>query len=405
MRIAPTPGLALPQKFPKLYADAFMKIFFSYLFVRLLVPFSVCLFACGVIWIMADLYGNVDDFITHKANLGLVLHFYLLQIPSMLVQVLPAALLFSTLWTLLSLNRRSELVAFQSGGISPIILFSPFYIFALIWVGVLAYDLSGPAAESQVTRERLIGEVRGQDSKKNIFHNLPYIDPINRRVWFFQTLDTGKGIANGVEILQRDANQKDVVKYFAKSAVWLNNKWQLSSVMEITFGPDGTVLAQKTYDEKELDIPTPPKQLSLISTPPDQLTLKQLTAYIQNSTSSQEYLAKYRTEWWYRVLHPLTLIVLVIFALAQGTRTDRRNAIGGVVGAIIVLMLYMMVMNVFLAAGHFNRLPPVVAVASTEVIFGVIGLSLLAIRNSWIWQLKDLVKRWNKPSAPKPAAA
>src|SRR5271154_3232613 len=104
----------------------FSKIYFRYLFLRLLVPFSVCLFACTVIWVMADLYGNIDDFIVHKINFRLIAYFYLLQIPGMLVQVLPAALLFSTLWTLISLNRRSELVAFQSGGISPFVLFSPF---------------------------------------------------------------------------------------------------------------------------------------------------------------------------------------------------------------------------------------------------------------------------------------
>ncbi len=59
-----------------------------------------------------------------------IIRFYALQIPSMLVQVLPAALLISTLWTLLALNRRSELVAFQSGGMAPIWLFSPFFAFA-----------------------------------------------------------------------------------------------------------------------------------------------------------------------------------------------------------------------------------------------------------------------------------
>ncbi len=40
----------------------FSKIFFRYLFLRLLVPFAVCLSACTLIWIMADLYGNIDDF-------------------------------------------------------------------------------------------------------------------------------------------------------------------------------------------------------------------------------------------------------------------------------------------------------------------------------------------------------
>ena len=194
-----------------------VKIFFRYLFVRLFIPFAVCLCACTLIWIMADLYGNIDDFLEHKINLLVILRFYSLQIPAMLVQVLPAALLFSTLWTLLSLNRRCELVAFQSGGMAPIWLFSPFFAFAFIWVLILAFDLNWPAAKSEVTRERLLEQVKGQSAKSNVFVNLPYVDSVNRRVWFFQSLDTNQGTARGLELLQRDADGHDMVKYFARN--------------------------------------------------------------------------------------------------------------------------------------------------------------------------------------------
>src|SRR5579863_384706 len=111
-----------------------MKIFFRYLFIRLLIPFLIGLFACTVLWMMVDLYGNMDEFFGHGVKVRVILYFYSLQIPKMLVQVLPAALLFSTLWTLMALNRRSELVAFQSGGMAPIWLYTPFFLFAAIWV-------------------------------------------------------------------------------------------------------------------------------------------------------------------------------------------------------------------------------------------------------------------------------
>ena len=123
----------------------FTKIFFRYLFLRLLVPFAVVLCACSLLWILADLYGNLDDFLEHKIRITKILYFYSLQIPSILVQVLPATIMISTLWTLISLNRRSELVAFQSGGLAPIWLFSPFLVFALIWMVILAIDLYGLA--------------------------------------------------------------------------------------------------------------------------------------------------------------------------------------------------------------------------------------------------------------------
>ena len=142
------------------------------------------------------------------------------------------------------------------------------------------------------------------------------------------------------------------------------------------------------------DITTPPRQLSLIVSQPDQLTFSQLSQYIDTSTATSEHLASYRTEWWYRLLYPLSLIVLMLFALLQGTRTDRRTAAVGVFWAIVVLVAYILVMGVFMTAGRFNRLPPFIAAIATEVIFGGIGLYLLALSNGWGWQLLEIGKRW-----------
>lgn len=374
----------------------FLKIFFRYLFLRLLVPFVVCLAACTLIWVMVDLYGNIDDFLEHKTGLLVVLRFYSLQIPIMLVLALPSALLFATLWTVLSLNRRCELVAFQSGGMAPIWLFSPFLIFALIWMVILAFDMNWPTARAEVTRDRLLAQVKGQSAQNNVFRNLPYVDKVNGRVWFFQTLDANQNKGKNVEILQRDADGHDMVKYFANEAEYNpGGFWRLTGVLKITFGVNGGVQDQKTYQTLDLtEVTTPPQVLSLTASDADHLTVRQLSEYINTANFSKEKLAKYRTEWWYRVLYPFAPIVLMFFALLQGTSTDRRSALGGVMLAVVVLICFVGINQVFLAAGRFNRLPPFIAAISTEFIFGVIGLYLLSIKNGWGWQLLEHAKRW-----------
>ena len=371
------------------------KIFFRYLFIRLLVPFTICLCACTMIWVMADLYGNLDDFLGHKINLGKVLYFYILQIPNMLVQVLPAALLFSALWTLLALNRRCELVAFQSGGMTPLWLFSPFFAFALILTIVMAFDLNWPAAKAQVKRDHLLAEVKGGDSHSNVFKNLPWVDKIYRRVWFFANLDTNSGTAKGVELLQRDADGHDIVKYFAREGKYTDGGfWRLSGVLKITYNISGGVQEQKTYEELDLpDITTPPKQLSLIASPPDELTLSQLSQYIATSTSTQGHVAAYRTEWWYRILYPSSLVILMLFALVQGTRTDRRSPVVGISLTVGVLLAYIILINFSMTLGKHDRLPAFVSVIIVPALFALVGLYLLAVENGWWWQLTELGKR------------
>ena len=367
-----------------------IKIYFRYLFLRLLAPFAVCLGACTLIWVMADFYGNVDDFLGHGVGLGKILYFYSLQIPTLLVQVLPATILISTLVTLISLNRRCELVALQAGGMAPFVLYLPFVIFTLFWVAVLAFDLNWPAPRSQVARERVLLQVKGQDAKNNVLTNLPYVDTVRNHVWFFQKLDSNQNTAKGIELLERNADGHDLVKFFAQEGKWNGEFWEFTHVLKITFGLDGKIDKQQTFDSLALpEVTTPPRQLSLIVAQPEQLTVSQLSQYIATSTAPEENLARYRTEWWHRVLYPFSLLVLMMFGLLHGARTDRRNALSGVMVAIVVLLFFIAFNQLFLAFGAHNRLPPFVAVVATPLIFGLIGLHLLAVGNGWWWQLLD----------------
>jgi lipopolysaccharide export LptBFGC system permease protein LptF len=124
--------------------------------------------------------------------------------------------------------------------------------------------------------------------------------------------------------------------------------------------------------------------------------VSELSQYIATSTSSQENLAKFRTEWWYRVLYPFSLLVLMLFALLQGARTDRRNALGGIMLSILVLIGFIFTTQFFIAFGAHDRLPPFVAVVASEVIFGAVGLHMLARSNGWWWQLLEVGRRLKK---------
>jgi LPS export ABC transporter permease LptG len=375
------------------------KIYFRYLFARLFAPFAVCLAGCTLIWVMVDVYGNLEDFLEHKGSFGTVLwtilRFYSLQIPSMLVLVLPAALIISTMWTLLALNRRSELVAFQAGGMAPFWLFSPFVVFGLIWTVVLAVDLNWPSPLSLVTRDRLLAQVKGQGGKSNVFTNLPYNDRLNRRIWFLQNLDLNQGTAKNISILERNADGDDIKQFFAQKGEYTaGGFWRLSGVLLIDYSAAGGVQDQRNYEQLDTDITTPPKQISLVVSQPEQLTVSQLSQYIATSTSTQENMAKFRTEWWYRMFYPLSIIVLIFFGLLQGTRIDRRDAAAGVFKTILILLFYMVVLNMVLQMGNHGKVPPFIAAIATQVVFGIVGLALLAGKYGWWWQALEFARQW-----------
>ncbi len=50
-------------------------------------------------------------------------------------------------------------------------------------------------------------------------------------------------------------------------------------------------------------------------------------------------------------------------------------------------------MNGFMALGKHNRLSPFFSVVAMELVFGAIGLYLLALGNGWWWQLLEIGKK------------
>jgi lipopolysaccharide export system permease protein len=376
----------------------YIKIYFRYLFLRLFAPFAICLAACTMLWIMVDIYGNLEDFLEHKGGFGTVLwailRYYCLLVPDMLVLVLPSAILISTMWTLLALNRRSELVAFQAGGMAPFWLFSPFLIFGVIWTFVLLFDLNWPAPMSLVTRDRLLDQAKGQIAHSNVFKNLPYKDRTDRRVWFFQSLDTNQNNGTGITIREYNAQGNDLRQYFAQKGEFTpGGFWRLTGVLLIQYNPEGGLEKRTNYEQLDTDLTTPPGQISLVVSEPGHLTVTQLTQYISSSTATQANLAKFRTEWWYRLLYPSSVLVLMLYGLMQGARIDRRDAAAGVLKTILVLIVYMVVSNLVLGLGNNNKLPPFVAACATQIVFGIAALVLLGTKYGWWWQLYGLARQ------------
>ena len=76
------------------------------------------------------------------------------------------------------------------------------------------------------------------------------------------------------------------------------------------------------------------------------------------------------------------------------SRTDRRSPVVGIVWSIAILIAYILLINGFITLGKHNRMSPFLSVIVMEVVFGVIGLHLLATNNGWWWQLLETGKRW-----------
>ncbi len=88
------------------------------------------------IYLLVDFFEKVDNFAEAGQSAGLALHYLLLKIPLIIVQLLPVCLLLAAVITLGVLNHQHELLALKAGGLSLRRIIKPILISTLIFTAL-----------------------------------------------------------------------------------------------------------------------------------------------------------------------------------------------------------------------------------------------------------------------------
>ncbi len=88
-----------------------MRILNQYITQEFLKPLLVCALAFLIVFLVADLNDNLEDFTSNGVSGLRILWYYGLKLPQIMVQVAPLALLLATLFTISNMERYNELIA------------------------------------------------------------------------------------------------------------------------------------------------------------------------------------------------------------------------------------------------------------------------------------------------------
>src|SRR3954467_2584114 len=127
-----------------------------YVVRQFLQTYFYCIAAFISIWFIFDVSDNISTFLDQRTSRLLILKYYLLQAPQILVVLLPIALLLALLFCLGRLSRTNEIVSMLTAGVSLPRLAMPLLLSAFITTGVstaLNYSL---APHAEYARKRLL---------------------------------------------------------------------------------------------------------------------------------------------------------------------------------------------------------------------------------------------------------
>jgi len=371
-----------------------------YLVQAICTPLVLCFAGFLSIWLIIDLTDNGRDFMVRGAGLGMLCYYYLVQLPQMVLMVLPITLLLSLLFALGKMSQANEVISMLGAGRSMVRVLIP--IFALgLYATLISLVLNFRwAPEAEARKEGLLNkleDIRNQDDdagpqSPGHYEQFAavawmYANSLDGRFWFVGRVpvDLANAPMRYVAIWDQNEEGDIVASYKADSVRWNHEtrEWILENAKVWLYDPYG--LAEISHHEvlRISDWRETPWHVVSSSYNAEHLGIPELTTYIRtNSALPPRKLAPYRTHWHFAWAEPFRCLFIVLMAAPLGIVHARRGVLGGVALSIGIFFALMFFDSLFLGLGQSGRIVSWMGAWFPNLLLGGIGGGLLYLRNN-----------------------
>ena len=300
-------------------------------------PMVYLTMAFTLLFIIGDLMDNASDFLRAGTTPLSMLYYYSLRLPSMIIMIVPLCLLLSVLYSLSTLTRHSEITAMRASGISIYRITRPYMLMGILCLlfTLLVNEYTGPKFAFRADQ---FVKSQNKSNQEVYLKKIAFKDPYSKRIWFINQFDTRNYTMHNLELTQqRDDGKTDLIKYTAKKARWMDNRWWFENGSIQKFDEEGNLLnLPETFQTLEMRnlSEVPEDFMGEIKDPAYQSSLE-LWKYIQtHQFLSPETLTKYEVDFYHRLSMPFICIIITMIGIPVGAHTGRKGAFAGIMMAL-----------------------------------------------------------------------
>jgi lipopolysaccharide export system permease protein len=303
---------------------------------------------------------------------------YLYMLPESMSQMIPAATLFATVFTLGPFSRNSELTAAKAGGVSFHRLIVPL-VLAAIAASVLSFYVGELSTRASQTALELQKERRA--SSITVRYNFVYRGD-KGWVYAVRMLDTKQRRMENV-VFERQGSGRDypTVSVVADSVVYndtLAGRWRFKSGSTHILGDSSEVLATFRFRSAYVKTLTQrPRELLVEPTDPSEMDYASLGAYIESLRRSGNDVRKIEVERAIKLAVPAACFVIVLFGAPLAMSAPRAGAAIGIAVSLGTTVAYLMLINLTRAIGASGLMNPTLAAWAPNMLFFLWAVVLL----------------------------
>lgn len=326
--------------------------------------------------ILFDATDNLDKYLAKKLALGNIALSYVYGLPDSIFLILPAAVLFATVFSIGAFTRHSEITAAKASGVSFYRFIAPIFLGAVIAAGLgLILGEYAPLA----TKQKLDLLERQTVSNTSQRYNFAYAADAGR-VYKVQTLFIARNTIDGLTI-ERKGKGPSYPSYIltSQNAEYKpRHGWRImKGTMHILLDSldNMTVAFDSAYDNgfKER-----PQDLMLTPKAPEDMNFEDLGRFIRAMERSGAEVDRLKVERMLKIVIPITSVIILLFAASLATSTQRGGAAYGVGLALGTTVIFIFLVQLTKGLGSNGLIPAEAAAWMPSIVFGAIGAILFA---------------------------
>lgn len=355
---------------------ALTMILSRYFTLRFLRAVMLFFFTCTMLILLVD-FVELTRKSADKENIHLtsLIFLALLRTPSLSEQILPFAILFGAMGSILSLNRKFEIIIARAAGLSAWQFLMPLAITAFI-IGTVSTIAYNPLAatlkdKAETLKAELFGDINIDENKK--------------QTWFRQTGIDGESIIqadastnqgerlNGVTVFSYDRNGNFSERMQAKTALLMPGHWQLESVWL-----KRTNEKMVFYPYYTLSTNMKPEHIREFFASPSSVSFWHLPFLIKIAQQAGLPAFRYRLQYQSLLAQPLLFCAMVLIAATVSMRVFRFGNIGRLIlGGVIAGFVLYVFRELAEDFGVVGIIHPGIAAWLPAIIASLFGLTIL----------------------------
>ncbi|HEX9137441.1 MAG TPA: LptF/LptG family permease [Nitrospirota bacterium] len=360
---------------PHILDEYILRGFFSYLFLSLL--------AFVIIFIIVTLFELISDIVRNDISPLTTIYYFVFLTPQIVYTLAPLAVLVATLVNFGLLTKTNQITAMKASGLSLYRLsLSLLFSAALISVGMFVLqDFVLPGSNQRQDTYRNV--IKGRPPQTFLRPNQNWIvgaGNAHLQIYNYNYYDPDRQVFAGLSVFEINPRAFEMTRrIFARQTYRdaYSNRWIYDDGWVRDFAADA-LDPYKTFSVTTFaEMTEKPEYFVKVVKLSEQMNARELWHYIGSLQQSGFDVVRLMVQYYRKFSYPAMAFIMVLIAIPFSFSTGRRGALYGVGLSIVIGIVYWAVAGLFEAMGAFNKLNPMIAVWSPNLLFGLGGLYLL----------------------------